>query len=88
MNVLTATVGLGLVIGALALVDPRIREELAQILTGHAATTQIGGAVATIRDSVQSAAGSVREQAAIYAPLTMFGIAAAIFVFFMTRIKF
>ena len=88
LNVLTATCGISLVVGGIALVDQRVRETLAQILTGHGATTEVGGALINIQEAAGSYVKIVHEQAINYQALTIFGIAAAVFVYLMTRIKF
>lgn len=85
LNVLVATGGLGLLLACLALVDERVREQLAQILTGVPPTGEVGSAFARVQEVATVVVVALRDQSLAYAPLTMFGLAALVLVLFMTR---
>jgi hypothetical protein len=85
LNILTATGGIATVLACLALIDERVREQLTQIVSGHGATTEVGGAVASLNQSIGHAISTGIDVSLWYTPLTVFGIAALVLLFFMTR---
>ena len=85
LNVLLTTGGLGALLAGLALLDDRVREQLAHIVTGQGATGEVGTAVSHIEQVVMVFLHTLRDQSLAYAPLTIFGLAALALVLFMTR---
>src|SRR5690349_12485054 len=85
LNILVATGGMTALFGGIAAFDPRVREQLAQIVTGRGATGELGGALAHVQQVTYSSLQVLHDQGIAYAPLTVFGIAAVVLVLFMTR---
>lgn len=85
LNALLAVGGLAILMGGLAVVDERVRDQLAHVLTGQGATGEVGGAVSNIQQVATVFLVVLRDQSLAYAPLTIFGLAAIVLVLFMTR---
>ena len=85
MNVLTATSGLSILAACLLSIDERVRDQVAQILTGRGQATEIGSAAWRIQSQTSAIFDILRDQSLSYAPLTIFGLAAIVLVLFMTR---
>jgi hypothetical protein len=81
----TAIGGLVALVGALALIDGRVRDQLSAIFRGGAPTAEVrafGDQVETLGLIVAQA---VRDQSIDHAPMVIFGLAALVLVLFMTR---
>lgn len=85
LNVLLSVGGLAALLAGLALVDDRVRLQLAHLVTGQGATGEVGGAVEHVQGIVTVVLLALRDQSLAYAPLTIFGLAALVLVLFMTR---
>jgi hypothetical protein len=85
LNVLFATGGFALLVGCLALLDARVRDQLAQILTGRVPTGDVGTAVWHGQELATTVFLALRDQSLAYAPLTIFALVALVLVLFMTR---
>jgi hypothetical protein len=85
INILTATAGVGSLVAALAAIDPRVRTQIALIVSGRGSTGEFGSAFANIRDVTSTVMLAVRDQSMTHAPLTIFALAALVLVLFMTR---
>ena len=85
LNILMATGGLGVLLGCLALVDERVRDQFAHILTGTAPSGEVGAGVERVQQVTTVVIEALRDQSLAYAPLTLFGLAALVLVLFMTK---
>ena len=85
LNFLLATGGLSVLFTGLAIVDPRVRDQIAQIVSGQGASGEVGSAVAQVQRVVEVAFVAMRDQSLAYAPLTIFGLAAIVLFLFMKR---
>jgi hypothetical protein len=75
--------GLVAVIGALALVDGRVRQEVAGAVSVDGAVHSMASAEATVASSTLWSA--LRDQSVEHAPLTLFVAVAAVLVMFMLK---
>ena len=85
LNVLLAAGSLTALLAGLMIVDERVRDQLTHIVTGQGPTGEVGIAIARIERLATVALHTIRDQGVAYAPLTIFGLAALVLVFFMTR---
>jgi hypothetical protein len=81
----TAAAGFGALVAGLALIDVRVRDELARLLTGHPPS----GDFVTVGQRLQTVAAvavqALRDQSIEHAALVIFALAALVLVLFMTR---
>lgn len=82
---LTAGGGLLALVVSLALIDERMRNELARAFTDGAPPGELVTLGAQLRDLALVAAQAVRYQSIEHAPMVIFALAAAVLVLFMTR---
>ncbi len=85
LNVLLATGGMGVLFTGLAVVDPRVRDQFAQIVSGRGPSGEVGTAVVHVQRFIEVAFVAMRDQSLAYAPLTIFGLAAIVLFLFMKR---
>jgi hypothetical protein len=81
----TAVASFAALVAGLALIDVRVRDELARLLSGRPPS----GDFVTVGHRLQSVAAIViqalRDQSMEHAPLVIFALAAVVLVLFMTR---
>jgi len=75
---------IALVLLALALVDGRVRAQIASGIVAHPGVTITNGGT-QLRDAVGVVAIAVRDQSLAHAPLASFALAGAVLVLFMLR---
>ena len=85
MNIVTATSGLSILAACLLTIDARVRDQVAQIITGRGQGTQLASTAWEIQTRGAAVLDVLRDQSLAYAPLTIFGLAAIVLVLFMTR---
>ena len=85
INIVLATSSLAALVGGLALVDSRVRGQVALILTGRGSSSEAGSAVLYIADSARTVLHVVHDQSMAHAPLATFAIAALVLFVFMTK---
>jgi hypothetical protein len=77
--------GIGAVLVGLAVIDERVRDQFAALITGKGPTGEIGTLSAHVQALAFSIVGSLREQSIEHAPLAIFALAALVLVLFMLR---
>ena len=84
---LTVAGGLCALIAGMAAIDTDVRKELVQAMSGRGLSPQITSIVWRARELAGVAARAMREQGMEHAALVIFGLAAAVLVLFMLRIR-
>ncbi len=82
---ITAAGGICAVVGGLAIVDERVRNELVSLAHGGGSTHDFASASAKVQDVLSLVLQAVRDQSIEHAPLTIFSLAALVLVLFMLR---
>jgi hypothetical protein len=84
---LTVAGGLCGLIAGMALIDGNVREELARVMSGQGPSPEIASIGWRLREFAIFGARTMREQSMEHAALAIFGLAAAVLVMFMLRIR-
>ena len=84
-NGLSAAGGFLMLIGGLAVIDVRVRDQLARVLTGRAPTGDFASLGERVQELLLIVMQSVRDQSIEHAPLVIFALAALVLVLFMVR---
>jgi hypothetical protein len=74
----------GLVLG-LAIIDERVRDQLARMLSGGGPTSELVSAGGRAQELTEILMDAVRDQSIEHAPLVIFALAAMLLVLFMIR---
>jgi hypothetical protein len=74
----------GLVLG-LAIIDDRVRDQLARLLSGGGPTRELASAGGRAQELTEILVDAVRDQSIEHAPLVIFALAAMLLVLFMIR---
>jgi hypothetical protein len=82
---LTATVGLLLFVGGLALIDGRVRRQLATMFAAPGPTEELVAFNERLGELLFIALQAIRDQTIEHAPLVIFSLAAAVLMLFMMR---
>lgn len=82
---LMAAAGFGAVLVGLAVIDERVREQLAALITGKGPTGELGTLNAHAQALAFSIVGSLRDQSTEHAALAIFALAAVVLLLFMLR---
>ncbi len=80
----TGTGVLAIVVG-LAVIDERVRSEVAALAAGHAGGGEIAGVGSRVSELGLIALQAVRDQSIEHAPLTLFALAALVLFVLMLR---
>lgn len=84
-NGLTAVGGVGALVCGLAIVDERVRDQIARLVAGRGPTEEIATASERLQDLLLIVLQAIRDQSIEHAPLVIFSLAAAVLVLFMLR---
>jgi len=84
---LTIAGGLCALIAGMAAIDTDVRKELVHVISGQGLSPQIASNVWRLRELAGVAFRAMREQGMEHAVLVIFGLAAAVLVLFMLRIR-
>jgi hypothetical protein len=82
---LTATAGLLLFVGGLALIDGRVRRQLTAMFAGPGPTEELVAFHERLGELLFIALQAIRDQTIEHAPLVIFSLAAAVLMLFMMR---
>jgi hypothetical protein len=82
---LTAISGLVALVGTLAFVDARVRDQLAALFTSRGPTDEVRAFGEQLETLGLIVVEAVRDQSLDHAPMVIFAIAALVLVLFMTR---
>jgi hypothetical protein len=82
---ITTIGGVSALIGGLAIIDERVREQLRAIVEGRPPSGEIVSAGARLKELGWVMADAVRDQSIEHAPMTVFVLAAAVLLFFMLK---
>jgi hypothetical protein len=82
---LTAIAGVGALVLGLAVVDERVRVQLARVFSGKAPTDEIASVGNSFRQLMAVTWQAVADQSIENAPLVVFSVAALVLVVWMTR---
>jgi uncharacterized protein YjgD (DUF1641 family) len=80
-----AAAGFGSLIAGLALIDERVRTQIASLLTRRGTNDEITSAGREIREFAMILLRAVQDQAMEHTTLVVFGLAALVLVLFMSR---
>ena len=84
---LTVAGGLCALIAGMAAIDGDVRKELARVMSGQGLSPQIASIGWRVREFADVAVRAMREQGMEHTALVIFGLAAAVLVLFMLRIR-
>jgi hypothetical protein len=85
-GVITATGGICALVAGLAIIDERVRGQLASMVTNRpAASSELASVGDRLQDFLFVATQAVTDQSIEHAPLVIFALAALVLVLFMTR---
>lgn len=84
-GVVTTSAGIGAIVVGLAIIDERVRSEVAALAAGRASTGELSGVGARIYDLGIVALQAVRDQSIEHAPLTLFALVALMLFVLMLR---
>jgi hypothetical protein len=82
---LIAGAGVAAVVLGLAVIDDRVRDQLAMLMSGRGPTAEMIGAGTWLEDLVALVVQAVRDQSMAHAPLVIFALAALVLVLLMLR---
>ena len=82
---ITTGAGLCAIVTGLAVIDERVRSEVAALVSGHGGTGQLAGFGGRIQELGLIAMQAVRDQSIEHAPLTLFALVALILFVLMFR---
>jgi hypothetical protein len=84
-DVLTAATGLAALVGGLAIVDGRVRGQLARMFEHRAPTDEVRAFGEQAQAFAVIVMQAVRDQSIEHAPMVIFALAALVLLLFMTR---
>ena len=82
---ITTSAGLCAIVVGLAVIDERVRGEVASLASGHAGGGEIAGFGSRVQELGLVAVQAVRDQSIEHAPLTMFALVALVLFVLMFR---
>jgi hypothetical protein len=82
---ITTGAGVCAIVVGLAVIDERVRSEVAALVAGRAGTGELAGFGARAQDLGLLAVQAVRDQSIEHAPLTLFALAALVLFVLMLR---
>jgi hypothetical protein len=84
-SVITTGAGIGAIVVGLAVIDERVRSEVAALVTGRGAAGEIAGFGVRVQELGLIALQAVRDQSIEHAPLTLFALLALVLFVLMIR---
>jgi hypothetical protein len=84
-SVITTGAGIGAIVVGLAVIDERVRGEIAALVTGRGAAGELAGVGERVQDLGLIALQAVRDQSIEHAPLTLFALVALVLFVLMFR---
>ena len=82
---ITTGAGVCAIVVGLAVIDERVRSEVASLLSGHAGAGEIAGFGGRVQELGMIAMQAVRDQSIEHAPLTLFALVALVLFSLMIR---
>ncbi len=82
---LMSALALGILVSALVVFDPHVRDQVGTIMSRSGATSTTTALTTTVSDVASAVFQSARDQSLSHAPLLVFGVVAAVLVTFMLR---
>lgn len=82
---IVAAAGIGALVGGLAVIDSRVREQLELMISGGGASREVASVASSVRHLALITAQAVRDQSIEHASLTIFTLAALVLLLFMLR---
>lgn len=82
---ITTGTGVCAIVVGLAVIDERVRSEVAALVSGHAGVGEIAGFGGRIQELGMIAMQAVRDQSIEHAPLTLFALVALVLFSLMIR---
>jgi hypothetical protein len=79
--------GLAAILAGMAYIDPRVRQQIDYFASGRGPTPELRAVTQQAMGLAWTVWEAVRDQSIEHAPLTIFGLAAAVLVLFMLRIR-
>jgi hypothetical protein len=84
-SIITTGAGACAIVVGLAVIDERVRSEVAALVSGHAGSGEIAGFGGRIQELGLVAVQAVRDQSIEHAPLTLFALVALVLFTLMIR---